>query len=71
MTNIKVSIKFSENGPTRSLNRLIKLTLALIVLILFLYNTDYAIDAEIMHNDLTVQTFLSGTKLDPNTVKLP
>lgn len=55
---MKVLVKF-ENGPTRSLNRIITAVLVTVVAAGFFYATNLAIDAEISHNDMVVSEHLS------------
>lgn len=58
---MKVLLKM-ESGRTRSLNRVIGLILAIIFVAVFTLVTDWAIDAEIRHNDLVIENFLKNTK---------
>lgn len=55
---MKVLVKFG-NGPIRSLNRVITAILVTVAAAGFIYVTDWAIDAEIAHNDLVVSDHLS------------
>ena len=55
---MKLLMKF-ENGQVRSLNRIVGAILATIVTIGFFMLTDWAIDAEINHNDTVVREFLN------------
>lgn len=55
---MKVLIRFG-NGPVRSLNRIITAVLVTVVAAGFFYATNWAIDAEIAHNDLVVSDHLS------------
>lgn len=55
---MKVLVRFG-NGPVRSLNRIITAILATIVAAGFFYVTNWAIDAEIVHNDLVISEHLS------------
>lgn len=55
---MKVLIKF-ENGPIRSLNRVITAILVTVAAAGFIYVTDLAIDAEIAHNDLVISEHLA------------
>ena len=54
---MKVLVKFG-NGPTRSLNRIITAVLVTVVAAGFFYATNWAIDAEIAHNDLVISEHL-------------
>ena len=54
---MKVLVKFG-NGPTRSLNRIITAVLVAVVAAGFFYATNWAIDAEIEHNDLVISEHL-------------
>ena len=55
---MKVLIKFG-NGPVRSLNRIIATILVAVAAAGFFYATNWAIDAEIEHNDMVVSEHLS------------
>lgn len=55
---MKVLVKFG-NGPVRSLNKIITGVLVAVAAAGFIYATDWAIDAEIMHNDLVISEHLS------------
>lgn len=54
---MKVLIKFG-NGPVRSLNRIIATILVAVAAAGFFYATNWAIDAEIEHNDLVISEHL-------------
>lgn len=54
---MKVLVKFG-NGPIRSLNRIITAVLVTVVAAGFFYATNWAIDAEIAHNDLVISDHL-------------
>lgn len=58
---MKILLKM-ESGRTRSLNRIIGLILAITVGATIIAITDWAIDAEIRHNDMVVESFLKNTK---------
>ena len=55
---MKVLVKFG-NGPIRSLNRVITAILVTVAAAGFIYVTDWAIDAEIAHNDLVISEHLT------------
>lgn len=54
---MKLLVRFGD-GPTRSLNRLVGAILVAVAAAGFIYITDWAIDAEIAHNDLVISDHL-------------
>lgn len=63
---MKILVKM-ESGRTRSLNRIIGLILAIVIGTAVIAVTDWAIDAEIRHNDLVIENFLKNTKFSTTT----
>lgn len=57
---MKLTIRFG-NGPVRSLNRIINIIIAIILLISFIMITDYALDKEMEHNDQVVRNWLGNS----------
>lgn len=55
---MKVLVKFG-NGPVRSLNRIITAILVTVAVAGFIYVTNWAIDAEIAHNDFVISEHLA------------
>ena len=56
---MKLLIQFSENGPIRSLNRIVGGVLAVIAFAAAVYITGESFDAEMRYQDLKIQQFLN------------